>query len=152
MIRLQRSKGSPEVKVTFVIDEEAAQGPVSVVGSFNDWSPYAHILRKRSNGTRSVAVTVPAGTPVHFRYLAEDGHWFDDPQANVDFYTGVLGLRLVKQTVNFDDPYTYHLGLLQGSGIPDPWYGDADGFADTLAAIEAAMPGLLRRVRELQSR
>ena len=27
-----------------------------------------------------------------------------DPQANVDFYTGTLGLRLVKLTVNFDDP------------------------------------------------
>src|SRR5690625_7096543 len=31
------------------------------------------------------------------------------PQENVDFYAGVLGLRLVKQTVNFDDPGTYHL-------------------------------------------
>jgi glyoxalase family protein len=27
-----------------------------------------------------------------------------DPQRNVDFYTEVLGLRLVKTTVNFDDP------------------------------------------------
>jgi glyoxalase family protein len=33
----------------------------------------------------------------------------DDPRENIDFYTQVLGLRLVKQTVNFDDPYTYHL-------------------------------------------
>jgi len=32
-----------------------------------------------------------------------------DPQPNVDFYAGVLGLRMVKQTVNFDDPSTYHL-------------------------------------------
>lgn len=32
-----------------------------------------------------------------------------NPQANIDFYTGVLGLRLVKLTVNFDDPHTYHL-------------------------------------------
>ena len=31
------------------------------------------------------------------------------PQENIDFYAGVLGLRLVKQTVNFDDPGTYHL-------------------------------------------
>jgi glyoxalase family protein len=35
---------------------------------------------------------------------------------NVDFYERVLGLRLVKQTVNFDDPHTYHL-----------YYGDAGG-------------------------
>lgn len=32
-----------------------------------------------------------------------------DPQANVDFYAGVLGLRLVKKTINFDAPDVYHL-------------------------------------------
>lgn len=32
-----------------------------------------------------------------------------DPRENIDFYEGVLRLRLVKQTVNFDDPETYHL-------------------------------------------
>jgi catechol 2,3-dioxygenase-like lactoylglutathione lyase family enzyme len=32
-----------------------------------------------------------------------------DPQRNLDFYTSILGLRLVKLTVNFDDPGTYHL-------------------------------------------
>ena len=34
-----------------------------------------------------------------------------------------------------------------GSGVPDPWYGDADGFHETLAIIEAAMPGVLAAVR-----
>jgi glyoxalase family protein len=32
-----------------------------------------------------------------------------DAQRTVDFYTGILGLRLIKQTVNFDDPSSYHL-------------------------------------------
>src|SRR5271170_6461052 len=32
-----------------------------------------------------------------------------DAQANVDFYVGLLGLRLVKKTVNFDAPDVYHL-------------------------------------------
>ena len=31
-----------------------------------------------------------------------------DAQENIDFYTGVLGLRLVKKTINFDDPKVYH--------------------------------------------
>lgn len=31
-----------------------------------------------------------------------------DAQENIDFYTGILGLRLVKKTVNFEDPNTYH--------------------------------------------
>jgi glyoxalase family protein len=40
------------------------------------------------------------------------------PQENIDFYTGVLGLRLVKQTVNFDDPGTYHLYFGNEGGKP----------------------------------
>jgi glyoxalase family protein len=40
------------------------------------------------------------------------------PQENVDFYAGVLGLRLVKQTVNFDDPGTYHLYFGNEGGKP----------------------------------
>lgn len=40
------------------------------------------------------------------------------PQENVDFYAGVLGLRLVKQTVNFDDPGTYHLYFGDEGGKP----------------------------------
>ncbi len=40
------------------------------------------------------------------------------PQKNVDFYSGVLGLRLVKQTVNFDDPGVYHLYYGDGLGSP----------------------------------
>lgn len=36
-----------------------------------------------------------------------------------------------------------------GSGVDDPWYGPPEGFRATLAAIEAAMPGVFGRVREL---
>lgn len=39
-----------------------------------------------------------------------------------------------------------------GSGVPDPWYGDAHGFNDTLASIEAAMPALMEQVRALVSK
>jgi len=41
-----------------------------------------------------------------------------DPQQNVDFYAGVLGLRLVKRTVNYDDPGTYHLYFGDELGRP----------------------------------
>jgi glyoxalase family protein len=55
------------------------------------------------------------------------------PQENVDFYSGVLGLRLVKQTVNFDDPGTYHLYFGNEGGKPGtiitffPWAGARQG-------------------------
>lgn len=41
-----------------------------------------------------------------------------DAQRNLDFYTNVLGLRLVKKTVNFDDPGTYHLYYGNEQGEP----------------------------------
>ncbi|WP_102273873.1 ring-cleaving dioxygenase [Cytobacillus massiliigabonensis] len=55
------------------------------------------------------------------------------PQENIDFYAGVLGLRLVKQTVNFDDPGTYHLYFGNEGGKPGtiitffPWAGARQG-------------------------
>ena len=41
-----------------------------------------------------------------------------DPQRNVDFYTGVLGLRLVKITINYDDPGSYHFYYGDEAGSP----------------------------------
>lgn len=41
-----------------------------------------------------------------------------DASRNLDFYTRVLGLRLVKKTVNFDDPGTYHLYFGDETGAP----------------------------------
>ena len=41
-----------------------------------------------------------------------------NPQTNLDFYAGLLGLRLVKLTVNYDDPTTYHLYYGDGAGHP----------------------------------
>jgi glyoxalase family protein len=41
-----------------------------------------------------------------------------DPQRTLDFYTELLGLRLVKKTVNFDDPGTYHLYFGDEAGTP----------------------------------
>jgi glyoxalase family protein len=55
-----------------------------------------------------------------------------DPQQNVDFYMGLLGLRLVKRTVNFDDPGSYHL-----------YYGDDLGRPGT-AMTFFAWPGAPR--------
>ena len=44
-----------------------------------------------------------------------------DAQKNVDFYAGILGLRMVKKTINFDAPEVYHL-----------YYGDSEGSPGTL--------------------
>ena len=41
-----------------------------------------------------------------------------NPQPNLDFYTGMMGLRFVKRTVNFDDPGSYHLYFGDDGGAP----------------------------------
>ncbi len=57
------------------------------------------------------------------------------PQANLDFYCGVLGLRFVKRTVNFDDPGSYHFYYGDREGRPGtlltcfPWHGARRGKA-----------------------
>ncbi len=56
-----------------------------------------------------------------------------DPQRNLDFYTETLGLRLVKRTVNFDDPGSYHFYFGDNIGSPGtivtffPWPGARRG-------------------------
>ena len=42
----------------------------------------------------------------------------NDAQRNIDFYAGVLGLRLIKKTINFVRPEVYHLYFGNESGQP----------------------------------
>jgi glyoxalase family protein len=68
---------------------------------------------------------------------------------NYDFYTNVLGLRFVKKTVNFDDPYTYHFYFGDEVGSPGtiltffPWEGITTGRRGTGMATEIgySVPG-----------
>src|SRR5215475_11401908 len=60
-----------------------------------------------------------------------------DPQRNLDFYVGLLGLRFVKRTVNFDDPGSYHFYFGDNRGTPGtiltffPWPGARRGTRGT---------------------
>ncbi|GBF05449.1 phospholipase/carboxylesterase [Deinococcus aerius] len=76
---------------------------------------------------------IPGTTPVqglhHVTVMASD------PQRNIDFYSQVLGQRLVKVTVNFDDPGTYHF-----------YYGDLTGQPGTIMT-HFPWPGAKRGVR-----
>jgi glyoxalase family protein len=67
-----------------------------------------------------------------------------NPNQNVKFYRDVLGLRLVKKTVNFDDPSTYHLYFGDEAGSPGTlltffyWDGMARGRPGSGTAVEIA--------------
>ena len=84
-----------------------------------------------------------------------------DPQRNVDFYEGVLGLRLVKKTVNFDDPGNYHLYYGDEVGTPGtvmtffPWVhaprgrrGAGQVVATAFSVAREAVPFWEERLRE----
>ena len=79
MIRKLPRNGS-HAKVTFFLSDDGRS--VTVVGDFNDWNPHTHQLKRRTNGTRSIAVELPTATTVRFRYLTQDGEFFDDPDAD----------------------------------------------------------------------
>jgi 1,4-alpha-glucan branching enzyme len=78
LIKTSKPGRDGTVRVTFTLPADEPDRAVSVVGNFNGWDPFAHPLRRRANQTRSAAVTVKAGSTIHFRYLAEGGLWFDD--------------------------------------------------------------------------
>lgn len=75
-----------------------------------------------------------------------------DAQRNLEFYVSALGMRLVKKSVNQDDPTTYHLFYADGDGSPGtdltffPWRGmgpGRDGIGITREAMLAVPTGTL---------
>jgi glyoxalase family protein len=68
-----------------------------------------------------------------------------DPQENLDFYVGVMGMRLVKKTVNQDVPGTYHLFYADGAAHAGtdltffPWPDMAPGQAGVGLTVEVVL-------------
>src|SRR3954463_4640616 len=66
-------------------------------------------------------------------------------QENLDFYSGVLGMRLVKKSVNQDDPGTYHLFYADAEGHPGtdltffPWAQMAPGRKGAGLSVEVSL-------------
>jgi 1,4-alpha-glucan branching enzyme len=98
VIKQTPAKGGDQVKVNFILSKDAFTGKVSVVGDFNGWDPLAHPLRPRSNGTRSVTVTLPRRSRFAFRYLDDGGRWHDDDGADAFEPNGVGGVNGVVRT------------------------------------------------------
>jgi glyoxalase family protein len=68
-----------------------------------------------------------------------------DAQENLDFYSGILGMRLVKKSVNQDRPNTYHLFYADAEGHPGtdltffPWPGETKGRPGTGLSSEVGL-------------
>ncbi|GAA5005491.1 isoamylase [Actinopolymorpha pittospori] len=87
-IRILATSDDAEAKIQLVLPDDVHDGPVSAVGTFNDWTPGRHRLIRRNNGTRSVTLTVARGQELRFRYLGSGGRWFDDPDAEAVDHEG----------------------------------------------------------------
>jgi glyoxalase family protein len=66
-------------------------------------------LVARTTNTKGFAMSVPPGGDRGIQGIHHLTAISADAQRTVDFYTRILGQRLIKQTVNFDDPTSYHL-------------------------------------------
>jgi 1,4-alpha-glucan branching enzyme len=75
-----KSNRKGQVEILFTLPAEV--GPVSVVGDFNGWDPFAHPMTLGADGHYRVAVDVPHGKSYAFRYLGDGGRWFDEEAAH----------------------------------------------------------------------
>jgi glyoxalase family protein len=85
-------------------------------------------------------MTAPTPTPGIHHVTCIAG----DPQRNMDFWVETLGLRLVKRSINQDDPSTYHFFFADAEGTPGtsmtffPWEGQSRGKVGTGQAARTA--------------
>lgn len=98
--------------------------------------------------------------------LKEYGYRYADHQArritaaqveSADLVVAMENVHLQRVLELAPDPSKVRLltdfdpSAVPGSGVPDPWFGSDAGFYNTLAAIEAAMPGLVEHIRGIQT-
>ncbi|MDQ1749636.1 MAG: hypothetical protein QOE71_692 [Pseudonocardiales bacterium] len=82
-LSLDIDRSQPEhVKIRFILDAGHPAGRVSLVGSFNNWTPGVDELVDDNHGTRGVMVGLPYGEEIVFRYLGPGDFWFDEPDAD----------------------------------------------------------------------
>lgn len=69
-------------KVTFELPKAIGAQTVAVLGDFNDWDPNATLMKRKRDGSFSVALTLEAGKQYRFRYLLDRERWENDWRAD----------------------------------------------------------------------
>jgi 1,4-alpha-glucan branching enzyme len=82
MITLKPAKAANAVMVTFTVPAQDPDGRnLCVVGDFNEWNPMRTPM-DRSRDTHTATVRLDPGVRYRFRYLCENGEWFNDEAAH----------------------------------------------------------------------
>jgi 1,4-alpha-glucan branching enzyme len=79
-------------KVTFEVPPGAAAKDAVLVGDFNNWDPNATPMKRKRDGSFSIALTLEAGREYRFRYLLDGERWENDPQPD-RFEPNVFGTQ-----------------------------------------------------------
>lgn len=82
MISKSYSKKGTSCRVTFKVSSDLQVGSAAVLGDFNEWSPNAHPLTARKDGSFSTTVSLEAGKEYRFRYLLDGERWTNDEDAD----------------------------------------------------------------------
>lgn len=72
---------STKVSVTFEMPADIQAGTLSVLGDFNGWDAASGLMKQRKDGTWAKTIRLAPGA-YRFRYLASDGAWYNDPDAD----------------------------------------------------------------------
>ena len=82
MITKEYTKTGRSCRVTFALPADVHAQSAALVGEFNDWSADAHPLKRRKDGSFSVALSLKPGQQYRFRYLLDGARWENDGQAD----------------------------------------------------------------------
>jgi 1,4-alpha-glucan branching enzyme len=78
MARKTINRGGMTCRVTFELPAEAQATEVRLRGEFNDWSPDAHLLRRRKDGSFAATISLPTGRAYRYRFLLDGRRWEND--------------------------------------------------------------------------
>jgi 1,4-alpha-glucan branching enzyme len=78
MVKKAVSKNGKTYRVTFELPAEVNAQTACLCGDFNDWSETALPMKRRKDGSFSVALTLPAGQSYHYRFLLDGERWEND--------------------------------------------------------------------------
>lgn len=82
MITKEYTKTGRSCRVTFTLPADVNAQSVALLGEFNDWVSEANPMKRRKDGTLSVAVSLKPGQQYRFRYLLDGERWENDGQAD----------------------------------------------------------------------
>jgi 1,4-alpha-glucan branching enzyme len=70
------------VKVTFELPPDVQAKEAAVVGEFNNWDPSATPMKRKKDGSFSVALNLESGKEYRYKYYLDGQRWENDPQAD----------------------------------------------------------------------